>query len=106
VNWVVVISWATGAASLGVKFVGFPCQVRKGQTNFTFAAAACVSYALWVVHGALTRDWTEVLSQGMGVVTTGILVVQAVTRKPELGKPVSSLQAHESTGDLKSGAGR
>lgn len=86
-TWIHVIDWSTGTASFGVKFIGFPAQLRHnrslhadGQTGTPVLVAAilCVSYALWVVHGAAHHDLTEMISQGVGVLTTGALLVQVL----------------------------
>ena len=78
----------TGAASLGVKFVGFPSQMRANHKARRqglpagmvqrLAAGMCAAYLLWVVDGLVNHDWTVVVGQGFGVITTGILVAQAV----------------------------
>jgi hypothetical protein len=82
-TWIHLIDWATGAASFAVKFIGYPAQLRTGQrrrrgVSPAFAATMCISYALWVVHGLAGHDLTEVLSQGTGVLTTGVLLAQAL----------------------------
>ena len=79
----------TGTASFGVKFLGFGGQVRSnharlragGRSGVTAgcAAAMCFSYAMWVVHGIAHGDLVEVVSQGAGVVTTGVFLFQALS---------------------------
>jgi lipid-A-disaccharide synthase-like uncharacterized protein len=82
------IDVATGAASLGVKFIGLPSQIRANHTAWReslpaglvwkAATAMCLSYLLWVVHGIAHGDPVEIVSQGFGVITTAILAAQAV----------------------------
>lgn len=66
--------------SLSLKFVGFPAQLRNGQTALPFAVAMLVSYALWVAQGLIAGDWVVVISQGAGVVLTALLVAQSLRR--------------------------
>src|SRR6266704_3965150 len=83
-----VIDWLTGIASFGVKFIGYPTQMRRNMWSGragagsslapTLAAAFFVSYTLWVIHGLAHHDMVEVVSQGIGVLTTGVLLAQAV----------------------------
>ena len=83
-----MVDLLTGAASLGVKFVGFPSQMRANHKARRqglpagmvqrLAAGMCAAYLLWVVDGLVNHDWTVVVGQGFGVITTGILVAQAV----------------------------
>jgi hypothetical protein len=83
-----LIDVLTALASLGVKFIGFPQQVQANRRAYQLllpaglvtgaAAALMVSYLLWVIHGVYHHDPVEYLSQGMGVVLTGWLTVQAV----------------------------
>lgn len=73
----------TALASLGVKFIGFPAQIRAGRQRrpglvWQLAAGMCASYLLWVVHGVMHHDWVEIISQGAGVITTAVLLVQAL----------------------------
>jgi hypothetical protein len=88
VTLVHLIDWLTGLVSLGVKFIGFPSQVRHNRSRgrngdgagmrVLVAGPMCASYLLWVLHGLVNHDLTEVISQGVGAVTTGVLLTQAV----------------------------
>lgn len=81
-------------ASLGVKLVGFPAQLRAGRAARTappcprcggggqgmvwqLSAGMCLSYLIWVVQGAMAGDWTLAISQAIGVALTAALLVQA-----------------------------
>jgi hypothetical protein len=87
VTWIHLIDWATGIASFGVKFIGFPSQMRRNRVSgrrgngagmtVTMAGAMCISYVLWVLHGAVNHDWVEIISQGTGALVTGVLLMQA-----------------------------
>ena len=102
VTFVHLIDLLTGAASLSVKFIGFPSQMRANHAAWRAslpaglvwkaAAAMCASYALWVIHGLAVHDWVEIASQGFGVVTTGMLTAQAVmcARKARRRQPALS----------------
>ncbi|HEY4160557.1 MAG TPA: PQ-loop repeat-containing protein [Candidatus Saccharimonadales bacterium] len=78
-----LISVLTTVVSVLVKVVGLPDQIksnyrRKSTDGLSawFVLSAFVSYALWVVHGLLVHDWSLVIGQGLGVLTTGVIVWQ------------------------------
>lgn len=78
-----VIGFLTTALSILIKVVGFPDQIKKNyQRKSTeglstmFYIMSFVTYLLWTVHGILQRDWVVILGQGLGIVTTGIIVYQ------------------------------
>ena len=68
-----------------VKVIGFPDQFRLNfkrksteglSTLFYFLAF--ISYILWTFHGFLQNDWVLIIGQGVGIVTTGMIVAQIV----------------------------
>jgi hypothetical protein len=64
---------------MGVKFIGFPSQLRRNLTEgpgttSTFVLAMCLSYAMWVLHGIAVHDMTEIVSQGLGVLVSASLL--------------------------------
>lgn len=82
------IGIATTALSLLVKLVGFPDQIRKNHArkstegiSGTFFLLSFLSYLLWTTHGILKNDWVVYLGQGLGVVTTGIILFQIYSYK-------------------------
>jgi len=69
--------------SVVVKVVGLPDQIksnykRKSTEGLSpwFVLSAFVSYILWLVHGFLVHDWSLIIGQGLGVLTTGVIVWQ------------------------------
>ncbi len=75
------ISFATVAATLSVKLIGYPAQIRKiarsgsvENLSLTHFALSFVSYVLWTMHGLLKDDWVIIAGQGLGIVTSGVLL--------------------------------
>lgn len=65
-------------ASLGVKLIGFPAQLRaRTGMAWQLSAGMCLSYLIWVVQGSLAGDWTLAASQAVGVVLTAALLMQS-----------------------------
>ncbi|HEY4694673.1 MAG TPA: PQ-loop repeat-containing protein [Candidatus Nanoarchaeia archaeon] len=66
-----------------VKVIGFPAQIRnnlqrkstKGLST-TFMVLSFIAYVLWTLHGLLQKDSVLVIGQGIGVITTGIILYQ------------------------------
>lgn len=78
-----IIGVLTVVIGILVKIVGFPDQFRlnyerkstKGLSTL-FYALAFVSYILWTIHGILQKDWVLIIGQGVGIVTTAMIVGQ------------------------------
>lgn len=73
----------TATLSILIKLVGFPDQIRKNLRrksteglSTTFYVLSFASYILWTIHGALQHDWVVIVGQGLGIITTGIIVYQ------------------------------
>lgn len=82
-DFTVVISFLTTIVSVGVKVVGLPDQIksnyqRKSTAGLStwFVLSAFISYVLWTIHGIQVRDNALIIGQGLGVVTTAIIVWQ------------------------------
>ena len=95
------ISIATVIATLSVKLVGYPAQIRKvaqsrseGNLSLTHIGLAFVSYLLWTIHGVLKGDWVIIAGQGLGIVTSGVLfgllVHHSLRAKREAETPMDS----------------
>lgn len=94
-----LIDVLTALASLSVKVVGFPTQIREGHRallarrragiTWQAAAAMCVSYAVWVVHGLAVHDLVEVWGQGFGVLTTAVMLAQAAVCARRASEPAA-----------------
>ena len=82
------IIWLVGTltviVSILVKIIGLPDQIRKNYlrksvsgVSILLIALLCMSYSLWVIYGILKADWFIVIGHGVGIITTGIILVQA-----------------------------
>lgn len=78
-----VVAILTTATGIIVKVIGLPDQIRrnyKRQSTEGLSAAfwsiSFFAYALWTLHGALQHDWALIIGQGLGIVTTGVILVQ------------------------------
>ncbi|MFH0750056.1 MAG: SemiSWEET family transporter [Candidatus Gottesmanbacteria bacterium] len=82
-NLAIIIGFLTATLSILIKIIGFPDQIRKNHqrkstegVSSTFYVLSFITYILWTLHGALQKDWVVILGQGLGIVTTGIIVYQ------------------------------
>lgn len=80
-----IIGFLTVGAAFLVKLIGFPDQVRKNYIRKStkglstiFFSLAFLSYILWTLHGILQKDSVLVIGQGLGVITTGIILAQII----------------------------
>ncbi len=84
----VIIGSLTVFFSLLAKIIGFPDQIRKNLKrksteglSSVFFLISFVSYALWTAHGFIKNDMVVIAGQGLGVVTTGIILYQIMIYK-------------------------
>ena len=42
---------------------------------------AFLAYVLWTVHGILQDDWVLIVGQGIGIITTGMILYQIAAYK-------------------------
>jgi uncharacterized protein with PQ loop repeat len=80
---IAVVAFISTAASVAVKVVGTPDQIRNNHRRKStaglsawFMVSSLISYALWVVHGVQVHDMALIIGQGLGVIVTGIIVFQ------------------------------
>lgn len=78
-----LVNILTTIFSVGVKVVGLPDQIKSNYTRKStnglsgrFVMSAFVSYVLWTIHGFFRHDWSLIIGQGLGVLTTGVIVIQ------------------------------
>ena len=78
-----IIAVLTVAFGVLAKVIGFPDQIRKNyQRKSTEGLSTLmiligvIGYALWTIHGFIRNDWVLIIGQGLGVVTTGIILAQ------------------------------
>ena len=83
IKFAVIIGILTTALSILVKVVGFPDQIRKNHKrksteglSLWFYLLSFLVYVLWTLHGILQNDLVLVLGQGLGIVTTGVILYQ------------------------------
>lgn len=76
-----IISTLTVIASLAVKIVGAPSQIKlliqtKNSENISILQWILVvtSYVLWLLHGLVKNDLTIIIGQGVGVLTSGAIL--------------------------------
>ncbi|MFT3947933.1 MAG: SemiSWEET family transporter [Agriterribacter sp.] len=76
-----VISTLTVIASLAVKLIGAPSQIKlllktKNSQNISVLQWILVvtSYVLWLLHGIVKNDITVIIGQGIGVLTSGVIL--------------------------------
>jgi len=80
-----IIGVLTVVVGILVKMIGFPDQFRlnynrkstKGLSKI-FYLLAFLSYILWTIHGFLQNDWVLVIGQGIGIITTAMIVTQII----------------------------
>ena len=82
-HFAVIIGLLTTILSILIKVIGFPDQIKKNYKrksteglSSTFYILSFITYMLWTLHGVLQKDWVVILGQGLGIITTGIIVYQ------------------------------
>lgn len=83
ITFAAVIGVLTVVIGILVKILGFPDQFIKNRKRKSteglstiFIILAFISYILWTTHGILKNDWVLILGQGVGILTTGMIVFQ------------------------------
>lgn len=85
ITFAAIIGILTVVIGILVKILGFPDQFRlnlkrkstKGLSKL-FYILALLSYTLWTMHGFLQNDWVLIAGQGLGIITTGMIVIQII----------------------------
>jgi|GEM_PF-648440 len=93
ITFAAIIGVLTVAIGILVKVIGFPDQFRlnykrkstKGLST-VFYVLALVSYVLWTIHGILKDDWVLIVGQGVGIITTAMIVGQIIVYRKRTGK--------------------
>jgi uncharacterized protein with PQ loop repeat len=80
-----IVGALTITLSILIKVVGFPDQIRKNLhrkstegLSTSFYALSFLAYSMWTLHGIFENDWVVIFGQGLGIVTTGIILYQIV----------------------------
>lgn len=83
-----IISFLTLVVGILVKLIGFPDQIRKNWKrkstygiSISFMVLSFCSYFLWTLHGIMIKDRVVTIGQGLGVITTGIILFQMFVYK-------------------------
>lgn len=76
-----LISILTVVTTISVKVIGIPSQIHKIHTTRSVESISILhfslgflAYVLWTIHGTLKMDWTIIIGQSIGIVTSGILL--------------------------------
>lgn len=79
----IFVGFATVIVGVIVKVIGFPDQIRKNfqrkstkGLSTTFIALSFLAYVLWTIHGFLRKDSVLIIGQGIGIITTGVILYQ------------------------------
>ncbi len=79
----IIVGVLTTVLSILVKIIGFPDQIRQNfirksteGVSTTFYILSFLVYILWTLHGVFENDWVVILGQGLGILTTGVIVYQ------------------------------
>jgi uncharacterized protein with PQ loop repeat len=82
-DFVAIIGILTVIFGVIVKVVGFPDQIRSNHKrkstmglSSTFIVLSFATYSLWTFYGILKGDPIVYLGQGLGIITTGIILYQ------------------------------
>jgi len=78
-----IVGFITIGLGILVKVIGFPDQIRKNYKNkstegisTTFFILSFCAYLFWTLHGILLNDKVVVIGQGLGIITTGAILLQ------------------------------
>jgi lipid-A-disaccharide synthase-like uncharacterized protein len=78
-----IVGALTVIIAILVKAIGFPDQMRKNYkrkstkgVSTIFYVLALTSYSLWVMHGIMQQDNVLIVGQGLGVITTAMILGQ------------------------------
>lgn len=78
-----VIGFLTLVVGILVKVLGFPAQIKKNAErksteglSTTMISLTFLAYVLWTVHGIIKNDTVLIYGQGVGIITSGIILLQ------------------------------
>lgn len=84
-SFAALIGVLTTIVAILVKVIGLPDQIRKiyrrkstEGISTLFFLLAFLSYLLWTIHGILQKDNVLVIGQGVGLITTGVIIGQII----------------------------
>jgi len=78
-----IVGFFTITLGILVKLVGFPDQIRRNFKNkstkglsTSFIILSFLAYVMWTLHGVLIGDVVVIIGQGLGIITTGVVLYQ------------------------------
>ncbi|MBD3247715.1 hypothetical protein GF382_00300 [Candidatus Falkowbacteria bacterium] len=87
-SWAGVIGVLTLVVGILVKVIGFPDQIRKNYKRRSTEGLSAwmivltfIAYVLWTIHGVMQNDMVLVFGQGIGIITTGVIIYQILVYK-------------------------
>lgn len=76
-----LISILTVITTIAVKTIGIPSQIRKiyrtksvESISLLHFGLGFLAYVLWTIHGVYKMDWTIIIGQSIGIITSGALL--------------------------------
>lgn len=76
-----IISTLTVVASFSTKLIGAPSQIKrlvetKNSESFSILhnSIIFIAYCLWAIHGYLQKDVTVMIGQGIGIISSGLIL--------------------------------
>ena len=82
-DFAAIIAVLTIIFGIVVKVIGFPDQIKKNYNrkstkglSTTFIVLSFTAYALWTMHGIIRDDPVLIIGQGLGIITTGVILYQ------------------------------
>ena len=88
-----IIGTLTVVFSLLAKVLGQPDQIRKNfkrksteGLSTIMITIAVISYLLWTIHGIIEKDWVLIIGQSLGVLTSGIILMQIIIYRDSRNK--------------------
>jgi len=95
ITFAIIIGILTVTIGILVKVLGFPHQFMKNYKkksteglSTVFILLAFVSYTLWTIHGYLQNDLVLIIGQGVGILTTGMIVFQVFYYRKKNGNAI------------------
>ena len=85
---ILLIGTLTTIVSVLTKLIGLPDQIRQNHTRKSTKGFStiliillCSSYTLWTIYGILKEDLFLIVGHGIGIITTGIIIIQIIKYK-------------------------
>ncbi len=80
---ILLIGTFTVIVSILTKLIGLPDQIRQNYIRKSTEGVStilivllCLSYILWTIYGFLKKDIFLMVGHGVGIISTGIIVLQ------------------------------